>query len=108
LTKKQTKIKIKIRNKKIRNKKKPKGKTKKPNSFCTQLAHAPVLVDGKEVGQLSSGGWSPTLKKAIGMGYLPTQYSAVGTPLEVVVRNKKYPAAVTKMPHVPTQFYKGP
>jgi aminomethyltransferase len=62
--------------------------------------------DGKNVGTVTSGTMSPTLKKNVAMGYIEKPYNKQGTELNVVVRNKKYPAVVSKMPFVATKYYK--
>ncbi len=62
------------------------------------------LFDGeRDLGPVGSGSWSPTLKKAIGMGYLPLEYNLPGKTLEVEVRGRRLPAVVTPMP-----FYRRP
>jgi aminomethyltransferase len=57
--------------------------------------------DGKEVGLCTSGSPGPTVGKNIGLGYLPTSMSAVGTELFVDCRGKNVDAVVVKTP-----FYK--
>jgi aminomethyltransferase len=65
-------------------------------------AHYPVLADdGTVLGELSSGVLSPTLMTGIGMAYLPTRFSKLGTPLQIKVRERLFPATVVKKP-----FYK--
>jgi aminomethyltransferase len=66
-------------------------------------AHCPVLYSGRRVGELTSGGFSPTLGVSIGMAYLPPELAAVGTELEVDVRGKPLPAQVVQRP-----FYRRP
>lgn len=61
----------------------------------------PVLVNGQEAGKVTSGSPSPTLKKNIGMAYVPVAHKAVGTKIEIAVRNQKSPACIVKLP-----FYK--
>jgi aminomethyltransferase len=63
--------------------------------------HYPVLADGKAVGEVTSGTYSPTLNQPIAMAYVPPAYSAVGTDLAIDVRGKPEPARV-----VPLPFYK--
>jgi aminomethyltransferase len=64
-------------------------------------AGCPLLHDGRPVGRLTSGGFSPTLGASIGLGYLPTELAAVGTELAVDVRGKPLRAQVVQRP-----FYK--
>jgi hypothetical protein len=64
-------------------------------------------VVGIQVGEVTSGAFSPCLKKNIAMGYVDKAYAKAGTPLKVVVRNKQNDATVTKMPFVPNTYYKG-
>lgn len=65
-------------------------------------AHYPVFSkDGQELGCLTSGVLSPSLKKGIGLAYLPVEFAKAGTELQIEVRGKKFPAVVVKKP-----FYK--
>jgi aminomethyltransferase len=57
--------------------------------------------DGQTIGTCTSGGPSPTLGKSIGLGYLPTSMTAVGTTFLVDCRGKSIEAKVVKTP-----FYK--
>lgn len=56
--------------------------------------------EGIKIGVLSSGGFSPSLKYAVGQGYVPSEYAAEGTDVSVVVRGTPLPARVAKMPFV--------
>ncbi len=55
-----------------------------------------VLHQGKVIGKITSGTWSPTLGKAIAMAYVPTSLSKIGQLLEVEIRNKRHIAKVVK------------
>ena len=59
-----------------------------------------VNIDGKEIGIVTSGTMSPTLKKAIAMGYVATEFSEIGTEIFVQVRNKQIKTKVVQMPFV--------
>jgi aminomethyltransferase len=61
----------------------------------------PVLADGQQIGHVNSGSPAPYLKKNIGMAYVPTRYSALGTPIHIAVRGRSVPARIVEMP-----FYK--
>ena len=57
-----------------------------------------VNSDRKEIGMVTSGTMSPTLKKAIAMGYVATEFSEIGTEVFVKVRNKHIKAKVVQIP----------
>ena len=63
----------------------------------------PVDAGGKEVGRVTSGCPSPTLKKNIGMAYVPPNLTAIGTGFEIDIRGQKAAARI-----VPLPFYKRP
>jgi aminomethyltransferase len=65
--------------------------------------HYPIVLDGRPIGVVTSGGPSPTLGKSIGLGYVAAEHAAVGTELAVVIRESPVPARI-----VATPFYKRP
>lgn len=62
--------------------------------------HYKIFADGKEIGEVTSGNLSPTLNKAIGMGYVQAEYKEPGTKIEIEARGKMFPAEVVKLPFV--------
>ena len=62
------------------------------------------IVDGNghKIGNVTSGTMSPSLKKGIGMGYVPRIMAKSGSQIFIQVRKKAIPATVVKLP-----FYKG-
>lgn len=60
-----------------------------------------VDADGNVIGRVTSGTMSPSLGKAIGLGYVPKDLSADGSEIYIQVRNKNLKAVVKKPP-----FYK--
>ncbi len=60
-----------------------------------------VLADGMPVGQVTSGGPSPTLNRNIGLCYLPADLASVGRAIHIAVRGQPVEAET-----VPTPFYK--
>ena len=58
----------------------------------------PVLHDGREVGRVTSGTWSPTFEKALGMARVPAALAEPGTAVEIEVRGRRLPAEVVKLP----------
>jgi aminomethyltransferase len=55
---------------------------------------------GKRVGEVTSGTFSPTLQRGIGMGYVAAEASAVGTEISVAIRDKIIPATIVDIPFV--------
>jgi aminomethyltransferase len=58
--------------------------------------------DGNNIGEVTSGTFSPMMKKGIGMGYIKTGFNKFDTEIYIKVRNKLLKAKVVKMP-----IYKG-
>ncbi len=54
--------------------------------------------DGVEIGHVTSGTQSPSLGKAIGLGYVTAENAAIGTEIYVEVREKLLKAVVVKLP----------
>ncbi len=57
-----------------------------------------ILVGGQKVGEVTSGTFSPSLEKGIGLGYVPSALSEIGTKLEIDIRGKGAPAVVVSAP----------
>lgn len=62
------------------------------------------IVDssGRAIGNVTSGTMSPSLKKGIGMGYVPAVLTDPGTQIHIQIRKNAVPATIIKLP-----FYKG-
>lgn len=57
-----------------------------------------ILCGGRKVGTVSSGVFSPTLKRGIAIGYVPAD--CVGQPMSVEIRGASVPAETAKLPWV--------
>ncbi len=53
---------------------------------------------GNEIGEVTSGTQSPSLNKAIGLAYVKTEFSAIGSEIFVEIRNQLVKAVVVKTP----------
>ena len=58
----------------------------------------PVQVDGREVGVVTSGTYSPTLEAEIGLALVEARAAGVGKPLDIVIRGRPVPAKQVKLP----------
>jgi aminomethyltransferase len=59
---------------------------------------------GNVVGAVTSGGYSPSLKAGVALGFAPPALAAPGTQLKVIVRGKPQAAEVVKAPFVPHRY----
>ena len=63
----------------------------------------PILDEGREIGRITSGSYSPTLDTSIGMGYVLVRYATPGNEVDVHIRGRILRAEV-----VPLPFYTRP
>ncbi|SDM81052.1 aminomethyltransferase [Fictibacillus solisalsi] len=60
-----------------------------------------VFKDGEQIGEVTTGTQSPTLKKNLGLALIKTEFAELGTEVDVQIRQKRLKAVVVKSP-----FYK--
>ena len=65
-----------------------------------------TIVDetGTAIGRITSGGFAPSLSRAIALGFVEPRHAAPGTKLKVAVRDRLQPAEVTTLPFVPHRY----
>jgi len=66
-----------------------------------------VNADGNVIGSICSGGFGPTLGAPLAMGYLDTAYTPLDTDVWAIVRGKRVPMKVSKLPFVAQRYYRG-
>ena len=79
------------------------GQTKAPVREGTELYDA----NDNKIGIVTSGTAGPTAGKPVSMAYVSTEFSAIDTEVWALVRGKKLPMTVSKMPFVPQRYYRG-
>lgn len=62
-----------------------------------------IFREGEQIGEVTSGTFSPTLNKGIALGYVPTAFANLGQVLQIEIRGNFFPATVVKRP-----FYRSP
>jgi len=69
-----------------------------------------TVVDaaGAIIGNVTSGGFSPTLQRPIAMAYVPMDLSETETPITVEQRGRKIACTVADMPFVPHNYHRKP
>jgi aminomethyltransferase len=62
--------------------------------------HYPAFADGHQVGELTSGTFSPSLNMGIGLCYVSPEHAEIGSWLNIGIRNQQVPAQIIKPPFV--------
>lgn len=62
--------------------------------------------EGDVIGEVSSGGFGPTVGSPVAIAFVKKEFAEVGTKLQAVVRNKSLDAEVFKLPFVPQTYYR--
>ncbi|MEQ4283129.1 glycine cleavage system aminomethyltransferase GcvT [Pseudomonas syringae] len=75
----------------------------------TPVREGTEIVDeqGAVIGTVCSGGFGPSLAGPLAMGYLHNDYTTLNTPVWAMVRGKKVPMLVAKMPFVAQRYFRG-
>lgn len=77
----------------------------KPEGRQPARGHTPIHAPGgAQIGEITSGGFGPSLNGPMAMGYVARNHANDGTPLELMVRGKALAARVAPMPFVPHRY----
>ena len=79
-----------------------------PEGKAPVRGHTKLYADetgASELGEVTSGGFGPTVEGPVAMGYLPSSHAANGTTVYAEVRGKYLPVTVTALPFI-TPTYK--
>ncbi|NKK43570.1 glycine cleavage system aminomethyltransferase GcvT [Rhizobium leguminosarum] len=80
----------------------------KPEGKAPVRGHAKLYADAEgkiEIGEVTSGGFGPSVEGPVAMGYVPLSHAAAGTLVYAEVRGKYLPITVSALPFV-TPTYK--
>ncbi|KPH08262.1 glycine cleavage system aminomethyltransferase GcvT [Rhizobium acidisoli] len=80
----------------------------KPEGKAPVRGHAKLYADAEgkaEIGEVTSGGFGPSVEGPVAMGYVPVSHAAAGTLVYAEVRGKYLPITVSALPFV-TPTYK--
>ena len=80
----------------------------KPEGKAPVRSHAKLYADAEgknEIGEVTSGGFGPSVEGPVAMGYVPVSAAVPGTPVYAEVRGKYLPVAVSTLPFI-TPTYK--
>jgi aminomethyltransferase len=59
---------------------------------------AAIFLQGRQIGEVTSGSFSPTLGKPIAMGYIAPEFASPGTEVEIDIRGRMEAAKVVEIP----------
>jgi aminomethyltransferase len=77
----------------------------RPEGRQPARAHTPVHAPGgAAIGEVTSGGFGPSVNGPVAMGYVTPAHAADGTALELMVRGKPIAARVTPLPFTPHRY----
>jgi aminomethyltransferase len=65
-----------------------------------------INCNSRSAGRVTSGGFGPTIGRPISMGYIDTVCSAIGTPVDLLVRDNRLAGLITGLPFVPHRYKK--
>lgn len=79
----------------------------KPLGKAPARAHTEIQdASGAKIGEITSGGFGPSVNGPIAMGYVDKKFAAAGTKVNLMVRGQALPAEVVQMPFAPHRYFK--
>ena len=70
-------------------------------------AHTEIQdTNGNKIGEITSGGFGPSVNAPVAMGYVDSKFAAIGTKVNLMVRGQALPAEVAKLPFAPHRYNK--
>jgi aminomethyltransferase len=80
----------------------------RPEGRAPAREHTPITDDtGATVGEVTSGGFGPTVNGPVAMGYVPAALAVPGTAVSLLVRGKPLAAKVAPLPFVEQRYHRG-
>ncbi|MFZ2030520.1 MAG: glycine cleavage system aminomethyltransferase GcvT [Vitreimonas sp.] len=76
----------------------------RPNDRAPAREGVEITKDGKNIGVVTSGGFSPILNGPISMGYVDAAHAEPGTSIDLLVRGQPRSATVVPLPFVPHRY----
>jgi aminomethyltransferase len=76
-----------------------------PEGKAPARAHTEITdAGGRVIGEITSGGFGPSLGAPLAMGYVEKAHAAIGTNVNLMVRGKALPAKIAAMPFVAHRY----
>jgi len=77
-----------------------------PDGKAPARGHTEIQIGGKTIGEITSGGFGPSVEGPVAMGYVAREHAKIGTALDLIVRGKPRAAHVAKLPFAPHRYAK--
>ena len=61
---------------------------------------------GEEIGSITSGTFGPSVNAPVAMGYINSNFTEIGTKIQLEVRGKKYVGKVSELPFFKKRYVK--
>ena len=55
-----------------------------------------IFIDNQQIGEVTSGSWSPSLKKPIALAYINYEYAKINTNVDIIIRGEKFNGIISK------------
>ena len=68
--------------------------------------HADIEIGGEKIGFVTSGSFSPSLKKSLGLALISAKHAEVGRQIDIVIRDKRIKARIVKLPFYSKRYNK--
>ncbi len=78
----------------------------RPNDRAPAREGVEIMKDGKNIGIVTSGGFSPTLNGPISMGYVETAHAEPGHVVDLMIRGVPRSATIVPLPFVPHKYHR--
>lgn len=76
----------------------------RPEGRAPARGHTPIQQNGAVIGEVTSGGFGPSIGAPVAMGYVARDAAVDGTFLDLIVRDKPLPARIAPMPFHPHRY----
>lgn len=79
----------------------------KPEGRAPAREHTEIQdANGNTIGEVTSGGFGPTVGGPIAMGYVTAAFAAPGAAVNLMVRGTARPAQIVPLPFLPSRYFK--
>ena len=78
-----------------------------PEGRAPAREHTEIRIGTRRIGEVTSGGFGPTIGGPIAMGYVKAAHAVPETAIELVVRGTPRPARIVKLPFVAPRYHRG-